>query len=634
VSKMEQLPFNTWPYEEQTELKHKVFSDYFDKWVKILGSHYKLNYMDCFAGCGAYHKKDTIFYGSPVLAAEVIKKNSKTATLVLIDQKKKNLDNLKKIFEYKGLTDLKILFVHQDFDKTINEILDQKLDLAPTFFLIDPFGFKINYSTLKRMMEIDKSEILLTFMYNAVNRFLSKKNIERTATNLFGTGEWKSLLQLKGQERESGIRGLYKKQLEQIAKFVYAYKLEFPEKKRTYYYLFHLTNHWKGCSIMKSCFAKYAHGRSEYLGKRSSQTKLFETEASKIAKVKEVFLKKYEGRRKSFLEVVKENIASTDYLESEFTEALKELEKENIVYIERFPKLTEKEHRPRTSIDEKDMIYFRIFPVITRKTLLYKTKVEYGNFTINHVLGCSHGCNYPCYARMMAIKYGQIKDYEDWLHPRIVENALELLDKEIPRLEKEIDFVHLCFTTDAFMYDPVNKRTYSQIEELTLKIIEKLNGSGIRCTVLTKGIYPGVLAKNEKYSKENEYGITLVSLDKEFKREYEPYSAPFEERIGALRFLHDKGLKTWVSIEPYPTPNIVKQSLDNILNSISFVDKIIFGKMNYNVHTNKFGSNGRFYEECAMKVIEFCRKNKIKYHIKEGTPYSNSKTSGIFKEGD
>ena len=35
---------------------------------------------------------------------------------------------------------------------------------------------------------------------------------------------------------------------------------------------------------------------------------------------------------------------------------------------------------------------------IERKTLLYKTGVEYGDYTINHLQGCSHGCRYPCYA--------------------------------------------------------------------------------------------------------------------------------------------------------------------------------------------------------------------------------------------
>lgn len=35
---------------------------------------------------------------------------------------------------------------------------------------------------------------------------------------------------------------------------------------------------------------------------------------------------------------------------------------------------------------------------IERKSMLYRTGVEYGDYTMNHVLGCSHGCKYPCYA--------------------------------------------------------------------------------------------------------------------------------------------------------------------------------------------------------------------------------------------
>ena len=29
---------------------------------------------------------------------------------------------------------------------------------------------------------------------------------------------------------------------------------------------------------------------------------------------------------------------------------------------------------------------------VKRKSLIYKTKVEYGDYTINHIEGCSHGC--------------------------------------------------------------------------------------------------------------------------------------------------------------------------------------------------------------------------------------------------
>ncbi|PIY32667.1 MAG: radical SAM protein, partial [Candidatus Infernicultor aquiphilus] len=168
---------------------------------------------------------------------------------------------------------------------------------------------------------------------------------------------------------------------------------------------------------------------------------------------------------------------------------------------------------------------------IERKSLLYKSGVEYADFCINHVEGCAHGCRFPCYAMMLAKRYGKIKDYEEWLQPKIVGNALELLDKEIPRYKHKIKFVNLCFSTDPFMYK------YPEVEDLTLEIIERLNKDNIRCIILTKGIYPKVLIDTKKYGNDNEYGITIVSLDEKFKKRFEPYSAPYKDRIKSLKYL-------------------------------------------------------------------------------------------------
>ena len=187
-----------------------------------------------------------------------------------------------------------------------------------------------------------------------------------------------------------------------------------------------------------------------------------------------------------------------------------------------------------------------------RKSLLYKTGVEYGDYTINHVQGCAHGCKYPCYAMLMAKRFGKAKTYEEWCEPKIVANALDLLDVEIPKLKSKIKSVQLCFTTDPFMYG------YDEVSSLSISIIKKLNDNAIKCSVLTKGVLPFELSE---LSSENEYGITLVSLSEEFRKAMEPNTAPYAERINALRALHDAGCKTWVSIEPYPTPNIINQDL-------------------------------------------------------------------------
>lgn len=247
---------------------------------------------------------------------------------------------------------------------------------------------------------------------------------------------------------------------------------------------------------------------------------------------------------------------------------------------------------------------------LIRQSMLYKTGVEYGDYTLNHVLGCAHGCKYPCYAMQMAKRFGKVKTYEEWCEPKIAENALEILDKEIPKLKDKIQSVHLCFTTDPFMYG------YDEVSDMSIKIIKKLNDNGIKCSVLTKGILPIELAD---LSSENEYGITLVSLDENFRSQFEPNSANFQNRIEALRSLHDAGNYTWVSIEPYPTPNIINQNLNEILESIVFVDKIIFGRMHYNKEITTYKEHKNFFNNCANQVIQFCNANNIAYHIKKGT---------------
>ena len=94
---------------------------------------------------------------------------------------------------------------------------------------------------------------------------------------------------------------------------------------------------------------------------------------------------------------------------------------------------------------------------ITLKTMLYKTGVEYGDYTMNHALGCSHGCKYPCYAFMMAKRFGKVSSYKEWLEPHLVCNTMEILEQEIPRLKGcflQVGIPHFCKT---FSPAPVGK---------------------------------------------------------------------------------------------------------------------------------------------------------------------------------
>lgn len=234
---------------------------------------------------------------------------------------------------------------------------------------------------------------------------------------------------------------------------------------------------------------------------------------------------------------------------------------------------------------------------ITRKSLLYKSGL--GVWCINHVQGCSHGCRYPCYAWMMAHSRGRAESYADWCRPAIVANAEELLSKELKRMSVRPEIIHLCLTTDPFMYG------FPDVTALTLRLIVLINSYGIRCSTLTKGVMPVELADTSRFPETNTHGISLVSLSEEFRERWEPGAAPYSDRIGALRELHDYGCRTLVHIEPYPTPNIITQSLQELLEEVSFADEIWFGGWNYNNIVKHFPGYRDFYDEQSAILNRF-----------------------------
>ena len=52
-----------------------------------------------------------------------------------------------------------------------------------------------------------------------------------------------------------------------------------------------------------------------------------------------------------------------------------------------------------------------------------------------------------------------------------------------------------------------------------------------------------------------------------------------------------------------------------------------------NADENILEMDKQFYDECAQQVIEFCKRNKIEHHIKNGTQREYNKgTEGMFKK--
>lgn len=237
-----------------------------------------------------------------------------------------------------------------------------------------------------------------------------------------------------------------------------------------------------------------------------------------------------------------------------------------------------------------------------RKSLIYKTKVPGGDYALNHALGCSHGCAYPCFAYVLARRRGTVSSYGQWVDAQIVENGLELLDHELPKLAPRIRNLHLGLSMDPFMV------CRDDVCQMSVEILRRASSRGVPCSVLSKGVYPASLAD---LSSDMQFGISVVTLNEDFRRRYEPGASPIHERISALRTLHERGAYTYAHIAPYPTPNMIRQSLPELLEAVGFVDHLMFGRLNYSPLPDQYGDAVRFYEECRTVVDAFRQERGI-----------------------
>jgi spore photoproduct lyase len=108
------------------------------------------------------------------------------------------------------------------------------------------------------------------------------------------------------------------------------------KKYQTLYYLIHATNHFDGLKIMKDIMHNQgASGTFAWLGPKESlyrhQQKLFD---DTILSLKEYLLKHFEGTIKTFRAILEETYQYTRFVESQYKEALRELENDNKVKIE------------------------------------------------------------------------------------------------------------------------------------------------------------------------------------------------------------------------------------------------------------------------------------------------------------
>ena len=268
---------------------------------------------------------------------------------------------------------------------------------------------------------------------------------------------------------------------------------------------------------------------------------------------------------------------------------------------------------------------------LERNHLVANSGVEYATYGVNHAAHCFHDCEY-CYARDVEKHWGRIASADEWVEVSLVKDAAEQVDLQLSRKRTKPDRIHLSFMTDPFMWDYRTGEIVPQIAEVTIALIKVINKHGIPVTVLTKGIYPDLDVGS--MHEDNQYGITVVSLNDKFHESWESKSPAARDRIPALIRLAEKGAKTWASVEPYPTPNMDPDAANPLplLEALGFIDKFIFGRMNYRTDvTDYLRTDPTFFERVAADVSKWCQANGKPLHIKKRTPLHTMATVNILE---
>ncbi|MDE0068088.1 MAG: three-Cys-motif partner protein TcmP [Caldilineaceae bacterium] len=259
-----------WPLEDHTLGKHRVLRNYMKAWLpKMLQSgRRRVLFIDGFAGPGEYKYGED---GSPIIALKSFTQHSAfdrmrgRITFVFIEKELDRAMHLKKVAEpyMSKLPDDGIRIFNSSFGMKMMEILDLYEDrqrgLPPAFVMIDPFGVAdAPMHVIRRILACPSTEVYISFMYDAFNRFRAHPVFEDHLDGLFGCPEWREGLDIpEGDVRKRFYYGLYERCLREAgANHVLSFELY--GKERLIYTIFFATQRSEGCDVMKQAMWKTA----------------------------------------------------------------------------------------------------------------------------------------------------------------------------------------------------------------------------------------------------------------------------------------------------------------------------------------------------------------------------------------
>lgn len=290
---------------EHSLIKHELLKGYLEVLLCIVGVSgvKEFTYVDCFAGPWG-DESESLSGTSIAISLEILAKVKKTLAevhhihgakfrTIYVEENKKSHKRLEEYLQNNCPDGIEWHALRGDYSEKQDEILQLCGDKSFVFFFIDPKGWlDVGIPKLIKLLRRPKSEYLITFMFDFLNRAIGMADFRTQVAQMLGElseQDYREMEALSAQERADWVVRKYREQLKAAMRLKGGLPLRsfhaevlHKDKNRVLYHLVYLTQHHKG--IVK--FAE-ASERVDFLQKvmriqkkldASSQASLFSAE--------------------------------------------------------------------------------------------------------------------------------------------------------------------------------------------------------------------------------------------------------------------------------------------------------------------------------------------------------------------
>lgn len=330
--------------KQVSRIKHIILQKYLPSWERILGSrNRRLCYFDCYAGPGVYEFEGQKVDGSPIIAVRaareyLAKAKGHQMTVILVEKDEKQRASLDA--ELKGVQPyaqgLQVHVMAEDVKEFVPKLLGQVPNLAPSFFMVDPYGHPLTVPILNDILKRPQTEALINFMYYRINMDAGNAKVQHHLDEMFGNDEWRTQAFLKesGWKREQGFLEYFKSKISARYKLPFRIRFDVEDemaRSRTKYYLIHASNHPKAALLMKEVMWPLGdeQGLFDFSGEKHGM--LFSS-SPREEELRQALLREYTGRQVEF-DQLREETWDLPFIEKHYRSVVKQLKQEGLVEI-------------------------------------------------------------------------------------------------------------------------------------------------------------------------------------------------------------------------------------------------------------------------------------------------------------